>query len=147
MYVELSFSNSCLKSSLLPAKEPVLYDAIARAGSNRRRHKIGRGAHEAAAAAGANGFDLAAAARCGIRWRHKRSGTIGPARYYVRRRRRRRGGGGGTRQGLVVIAWIWTGVVGLAVVRFGLGMNKELPRGDRRDGTTGSATARASARR
>ena len=69
--MELSFSNSCLKSSRLSAEAAVPYAAIARVGSDRRQSEIGRGAREAAAAG-----DLAAARRCGISWRHKRSGTI-----------------------------------------------------------------------
>ena len=63
--MELSFSNSCLKSSLLSAPDPVLYAAaIARDGTNRARREMGRGARG----------NLAAAAKRGIR----RSGrTIG----------------------------------------------------------------------
>ena len=63
--MELSFSNSCLKSSLLPAPDPVLYAAaIVRAGTDRARGEMDRGARG----------DLAAAAKRGIR----RSGrTIG----------------------------------------------------------------------
>lgn len=69
--MELSFSNSCLNSSLLSAPEPALYaDAIARAGSNGARRRTSRGAQEEAA-----GVNLAAAAKRGIR----RSGrTIAP---------------------------------------------------------------------
>lgn len=64
--MELSFSNSCLNSSLLSAPVPVLYAAaIARAGANVFRHEMGRGARG----------NLAAAANRGIR----RSGrTIAP---------------------------------------------------------------------
>jgi hypothetical protein len=64
--VELSFSKSCLKSSLLSAEAPVPYGAIASAGSGRGRGEIGRGAHEAEAAAAG---DLAAAGRRWTRWR------------------------------------------------------------------------------
>lgn len=65
--MELSFSNSCLNSSLLSALDPVLYaDAIARAGSNGARRRTRWGAQEAA------GVNLqAAAAKRGMR----RSGT------------------------------------------------------------------------
>lgn len=58
MYVELSFSNSCLKSSLLSAPDPVLYAAaIARAGASDARREMCRAARG----------NLAAAANRGIR--------------------------------------------------------------------------------
>jgi len=91
--VELSFSNSCLNSSLLSALDPVLYDdAIARAGSNGAQRRTRWGAQEAA------GVNLqAAAAKRGMR----RSGTTiaHPLACYILE----------GRDGLVVIAAIWTG--------------------------------------
>lgn len=103
--MELSFSNSCLKRSLLSAQAPVPYAAIARAGGG----EIGRGAQQAAATLGAEG-DLAAAASCGIRWRYKRSGTIWVV-YYIGKRRWCGSGWEKRRQrkaGLVLIARVWT---------------------------------------
>jgi hypothetical protein len=71
VYVELSFSNSCLKSSLLSAADPALYAAaITRPGGDCARRKTGQGANEAATGS----LDAAAAAR----WIKRSGSTISP---------------------------------------------------------------------